>query len=463
MDLSEKNINFFRFLSIKLADDDLYPHYRYGEDFTLRQIKEFWRAAARAILEKRAPQKLGLYIHIPFCHQKCYFCFCDSYIPSSYAIAQDYLGLLRHEMDVFRDILKPLAFTSVYFGGGSPSFLKTADLEGLFRHIYSNFHIKAGAQIIFEGTPRDLNRENLQVAAKYGVNRLTIGAQSLDPKVIRLIRRPQTRAGFINTFKLARKLGIPYINVDLIAGLEGQSVKSFLNDLKTVLELGADMIHVTGFTPLKHTPFCMAGKKLSLSQRADREIMLDASHQILRKAFKEIDSENAGSCEKAENAQETDLRKENSSLLGIGYGAQSHVFGQAWYQHPHLITMRSKPSFKEVPAFFGVKGSMDEEMRKFIFSNLQRGFSRKFFYKLFNKDPLKVFRDEIYGLAKRGMLRLEGDRVVSFIGSRQDFLVYSKVFYSKARIKAIFGAHKKEYGPKKDYRQEMEILYADAD
>jgi oxygen-independent coproporphyrinogen-3 oxidase len=463
MELSREKLNLYRFLTLKLADDDLYPHYYYGENFSPRQIQGFWKKAVADIVEKKAPQKLGLYVHIPFCRQKCYFCFCDSYVPASYGIAREYLGLLRKEIDLFKDIFRPVGFTSLYFGGGSPSFLNVEDLDWLFRRIYTDLKIKSGAQVIFEGTPRDLNKDNLSLIARNGVNRLTIGVQSLDPRVVKLIRRPQSRQEFIRTFKLARRLGIPYINVDLIAGLEGQSVRSFLTDLKTVLEAGADMIHVTGFTPLAHTPFCRAGKKMSELQKHNRQAMLLASRQILKKAFKEIDSENYGSSQKAENVQETDLRKENSSLLGIGYSSQSHAFGQVWYQHPHVISMRDKPDYSRLPAFFGVRGSLDEEMRKFVFSNLQRGFSRKFFAKIFHKDPLKVFKCEIDMMVKLGKMRVEGDWITSFISARQDFLILSKVFYSRQRIRAILGAHRGEYDKNTDYIRQVDVLYDSSD
>lgn len=457
------NLNFYRFLTLKLVNDELYPHYQYGEKFSLAEIKRFWKKTIKAILTKKAPQKLGLYIHIPFCHQKCSFCFCDSFIPSSYdKEVESYLNLLKREINIFKNIFKPVSFTSIYFGGGSPSFLRPKDLEDLFRYIYQNFKLSPDSQIIFEGTPTDLNKEILSILAKYGVNRLTIGVQSLDPKVIKLINRPQTKKSFIKVFKLARKLGIPYINIDLIAGLEGQSIRSFVSDLKLVLKLGADMVHVTGFTPLSHTLFCKAGKKLSSTQKQNREIMIAESQEIIGKFFKEIKAENPGLSEEAANIQETDIRKENSSLLGIGYSAQSHAFGQAWYEHPHLVVKKNKPVYRKLPIFRGVRGSLDEEMRKFIFNNLQKGFSRKFFYQLFKKDALMVFNQEISELTRLGKLKIENDRIISNIKKRKEFLIFSKLFYSKDRLKAIFRAHKNEYQKSKDYQKELNILYADA-
>jgi coproporphyrinogen III oxidase-like Fe-S oxidoreductase len=276
------------------------------------------------------------------------------------------------------------------------------------------------------------------------------------------MRRPQTKESFIKVFESARKLGIPYINIDLIAGLEKQSIQSFVSDLKLVLKLGADMVHVTGFTPLSHTLFCKAGKKLSLSQKQDREIMIAKSREIIRKFFKEIKAENSGSSEEAANIQETDIRKENSSLLGIGYSAQSHAFSQVWYEHPHLVIKKNKPDYKKLPIFRGVRGNLDEEMRKFIFNNLQKGFSRRFFYKLFKRDVLLVFNQEITELVKLRKLKIENDQIISNIKKRKEFLIFSKLFYSRKRIQAIFLAHKNEYQENKDYQQELDTLYADA-
>jgi oxygen-independent coproporphyrinogen-3 oxidase len=461
--LTRKKLNFYRFLSVKLTDNDLYPHVRYGEIFTLEEIKDFWQKTIKAILEKKASQKLGLYIHIPFCRQKCSFCFCDSYVPFSYSEVETYLVLLKREINIFKEIFKPVSFTSVYFGGGSPACLKNKDLENLFHFIYQNFMISPHSQIMFEGTSTDLTKDVLSLLVKNGVNRLTIGAQSLDSKVIKLIRRPQTKERFIMVYRLARKLGIPYINIDLIAGLEGQSVPSFISDLETVLELGADMVHVSGFTPLSHTSFCKEGKRFSLEQKRNRNIMIAESKRIKTSFFSEITSDEQGLSEEAANTQEKDAREQNSSILGIGYSAQSHAFGQVWYEHPCVLALNSMPNYKKLPIFRGVRSNLDEEMRTFIFNNIQKGFSRTFFYQLFKKDAFLVFKPEILELIKIGKLKSEGDRIVSQIKHTKEFLLLSKLFYSKDRLKAILQKHKDEYREDKDYRKKFELLIADTE
>ena len=161
------NLNFYKFITLKLVNDELYPHYQYGENFSLKEIKKFWRKTIKAILAKKAPQKLGLYIHIPFCRQKCSFCFCDSFTPFSYQEVRAYLKILKREINIFKNIFEPVSFTSVYFGGGSPSFLKPKDLKSLFQYIYQSFKLTPDSQIIFEGTPTDLNKDILSILAKY--------------------------------------------------------------------------------------------------------------------------------------------------------------------------------------------------------------------------------------------------------------------------------------------------------
>jgi oxygen-independent coproporphyrinogen-3 oxidase len=451
--IEKDQLQFYRFLTRKLIDDDLYPHDSYAEKFSVREVK--------AIIKGEAPQKLGLYIHIPFCRHKCNYCMCDSYVPQSYQEVKTYLGILKKEIYILKPLFKNVKLTSVYFGGGSPSFLSAYDLEDLFKYIYKGFFLSDRCQIIFEANSTDLNRDKLSVLGRYGVTRLTIGLQSLDKNVIKLINRPQTKKKFIEVFKNARKMGIPYINIDLMAGLEGQSVKSFLSDLKLAISLGADIIHVNGFMPLPHTPFSLQGRKLTLSQIAKREKIILESRKILNKFSGNNSAEDGrGSSEDADNIQETDLRKENSSLIGIGFSAQSHAFGEAWYSHPHSVVRKNKPH-RGIPGFWGVRGNLDEEMRKFIVTNFRSGFSFSLFKKLFGKDARTVFMREFSKLSGMNNIKISGDRFYSFFKNRQEAGVFSKLFYSKRRITAIMAKHKKEYDPEHNYQAELDFLICD--
>jgi coproporphyrinogen III oxidase-like Fe-S oxidoreductase len=191
--------------------------------------------------------------------------------------------------------------------------------------------------------------------------------------------------------------------------------------------------------------------------------MIAESKRIKTSFFSEITSDEQGLSEEAANTQEKDAREQNSSILGIGYSAQSHAFGQVWYEHPCVLALNSMPNYKKLPIFRGVRSNLDEEMRTFIFNNIQKGFSRTFFYQLFKKDAFLVFKPEILELIKIGKLKSEGDRIVSQIKHTKEFLLLSKLFYSKDRLKAILQKHKDEYREDKDYRKKFELLIADTE
>jgi len=458
MKISKEELNFYAFLCLRTLDDDLYPHSYYGRQvFTSSEIKKAWERCVLDINKARAPQKLGLYIHLPFCFHKCQFCACDSYLPKSYKEVRLYLKSLQKEILFFEKAFKKGKFTSVYFGGGTPSFLNISDLGYLFKLLFSKFNIKEDAQIIFEANPASLNEQLINLLAEYKVSRLTIGVQSFDKKVLKKMNRPQTKEQFLKGYLLARKYKIPFINIDLMCGLPYQSIRSFLKDLYFLLSLKPDMVHIFPFIPLEYTPFVKKGGKLSSVQIKNREIMIKLSNEILGKYFFHIPHEVMGK-EGAENIQEVDMRRQNSSLLGLGYGSQSHIFGYFWYQHPETIYFRKRPSDKIAP-FIGIRSNLEEEMRKFVINNLQTGFERRLFLKLFGKDVLEVFQKEISLLVSLKKIVVTKKKIISFLTRRREFLILSKVFYSPSRIHAIFQNSKEQYNPQKDYISKFNCLY----
>lgn len=459
---SKEKLNFYAFLCLNTLDDDLYPHSYYGrKNFTPLEIKNGWKKCLADIAKKRAPEKLGLYVHLPFCFRKCQFCSCDSYVPKNYKEVKFYLKSLEKEILFLEKTFQKGEFTSVYFGGGTPSFLKIQDLRYLFKLIFSKFKIKNDAQIIFEANPLSLNEELIKLLAKYKTTRLTIGVQSFDKKVLRKMNRPQTKEQFLRGYLWARQYKIPFINIDLMAGLPYQSIKSFLKDLYFLLKLRPDMVHIFSFIPLEYTPFVKNGGYLSATQVKNRELMVKLANDILAKYFSLIPHEVMGK-EGAENIQEVDMRRQNSSLLGLGYGSQSHIFGYFWYQHPETIHFRKKPGTRIAP-FIGIKSSLKEEMRKFVVNNLQTGFERKLFSRLFGKDVLGVFPEEISALVALKKITVTKDKIISSLTKRRKVLLLLKCFYSQERIRNILKYCKNTYNPKENYLSKFNYLYTQSD
>lgn len=182
----------------------------------------------------------GLYIHIPFCVSKCFYCDFVSY-GGKLNLAQDYLKAVKKESS-FYDIAKPPR--TVYIGGGTPSVLPLRDIEFLLKFISEKYG--AGfEEFTFECNPESVNEEKLSLLKDYGVNRISLGLQSFNDEELKLIGRAHRAADFLRAYEAASKY-FNNINVDLIAALPSQSEASFLAGLKKLISLNPKHISLYG-------------------------------------------------------------------------------------------------------------------------------------------------------------------------------------------------------------------------
>ncbi|MGC6492005.1 MAG: radical SAM protein [Myxococcota bacterium] len=174
-----------------MLSDDLYPHVvGLGETLDEAQILDAWSDTKQFMKEGRAPQKLCLYCHIPYCTVECTFCYCGKTEDFVRSDVDQYVDKLGMEADLFAERVDGMPFTSVYFGGGTPSLLTPPAMRRLFQHFYSQFHVPEGTQVVFEGNPDSLKPNKVDILAGEGrVTRLTIGIQTLDPDVQKHVRR----------------------------------------------------------------------------------------------------------------------------------------------------------------------------------------------------------------------------------------------------------------------------------
>ncbi|OGK22732.1 hypothetical protein A3C24_04055 [Candidatus Roizmanbacteria bacterium RIFCSPHIGHO2_02_FULL_37_24] len=429
--------------------DGLYLNYAYGRKITLSEIKNKWLKTIAFIKKRQAPSQMGIYIHWPFCVSKCTYCFCNSFVPSRGNELKNYLFLIIKELEEFSKIFKNISISSVYLGGGTPTFMADGDFRDLLLFLKERYKITDDTQIYAEGSPHTLTESKIRIMAECGVNRLTIGAQSLDERVLRKINRVQTKKEFEKSYSLARKTGKFKINVDLIAGLEGQSAKSFLKDLDFVIKNRPDMIHVYSFDPRPHTIFSQKGKIMSDEKKSERDLMCELAEKILnKKGFLSVKLANFDlDSSHTEDRQDTHWKKYNASVLGIGYNAVSHAFASVWYQHPPIGDKIKRLDYDSFPPFFGINSNEDEEMRKFAIHRLNEGFTRKEFSDLFKKDisVAKKIYSRLKDLEKSGKVKISKNYISSFIESYEEYLVLSKHLYSENVIKNIMKTRQKEY------------------
>jgi len=203
---------------------------------------------------------LSLYVHVPFCDTLCYYCGCNMVATHDYSKADTYLGYLFEEIDRVAALTSPdRQATQVHWGGGTPTFLKPADIRRLFQHLASRFNIAPDAEISCELDPRELSREHIAALAESGFNRVSMGVQDLDEAVQKAVNRVQPEALINQVFGWLREAGFNSINIDLMVGLPHQSVESFTPTLDKIVALGPDRLAVFNYA---HVPWMKKHQKL---------------------------------------------------------------------------------------------------------------------------------------------------------------------------------------------------------
>jgi oxygen-independent coproporphyrinogen-3 oxidase len=203
---------------------------------------------------------MSLYVHIPFCDTLCYYCGCNMVATHDYSKADTYLGYLFQEIDRVAALTSPKRLArQVHWGGGTPTFLKPADIRRLFQHLAARFNIAPDAEISCELDPRELSREHIEALAQSGFNRVSMGVQDLDEKVQKAVNRVQPEALIRQVYGWLREAGFSSINIDLMVGLPHQTVESFSLTLDKMLALGPDRLAVFNYA---HVPWMKKHQKL---------------------------------------------------------------------------------------------------------------------------------------------------------------------------------------------------------
>ena len=221
--------------------------------------------------------KRGLYIHIPFCKQKCLYCDFASY-PGQESLLDDYLAALSHEAALNKEI----ACQTLYVGGGTPSLLAVHQLQRLAKIIRKNFQpVPAFLESTFEANPESLTPQKIAVLRQLGFNRLSMGLQSFHDDELKTLGRIHTAAQFLQVYAAAQAGGFENINVDLIAGLPGQTLESFSSGLHRLVDLHPQHLSVYGLQIEEGTPFYTRG---IVCDDALMRQMLEHTHDFLTAA-----------------------------------------------------------------------------------------------------------------------------------------------------------------------------------
>ena len=201
-----------------------------------------------------ADKSLELYVHIPFCVRKCEYCDFLS-APAGADTQQEYVRNLLLEIEQKGVRCTDYEVTTIFFGGGTPSILKAGWIADILNAIHRNFKVRKDAEITIECNPGTLTFEKLSIYKSAGINRISVGLQSASDAELRELGRIHTYEDFLKSYDLIRKKGFSNINIDLMAALPGQTLKSYEQTLRRVLALKPEHISAYSLIIEEGTPF----------------------------------------------------------------------------------------------------------------------------------------------------------------------------------------------------------------
>ena len=198
-------------------------------------------------------KELGIYIHIPFCKSKCLYCDFNSYANKDSCI-DGYIKSVKREIERYAQGNKNVLVKTIYIGGGTPSYIKEKYIKELIETIKKNFEIFSNAEITIEVNPGTVNRRKLECYYKVGINRLSIGLQSANDKLLKLIGRVHDFEDFLETVKLANTVGFTNINADCMIGLPNQTIYDVEETINTLINLRLTHVSVYSLIVEPGTP-----------------------------------------------------------------------------------------------------------------------------------------------------------------------------------------------------------------
>ncbi|MBP2637924.1 MAG: hemN [Firmicutes bacterium] len=228
--------------------------------------------------------KLGLYVHIPFCRQKCLYCDFTSYVQAEHLFDAYTTALCQQIAEQGGMLCKPPVDT-VYIGGGTPSILPLPFIEKILTSLTTKFSIQPAAEISMEANPGTVTKEQLTALKTLGINRLSFGVQSFDDKLLAAIGRIHRTADSLIAVEHAFAAGFTNISIDLMYGLPQQTYDGFASELKQAAALGTSHLSVYGLKLEEGTPLAAAfdNGQLTLPEEAAEEAMYDLMTDFLPK------------------------------------------------------------------------------------------------------------------------------------------------------------------------------------
>ncbi len=351
-------------------------------------------------------KQMGLYMHIPFCVQKCLYCDFPSFA-GELDKREVYVKALQKELIQKAPQCKNYAIKTIFFGGGTPTVLSAEQLQCLMDTIKQNYDITEYAEITIEANPGTLDFAMCQALHNMGFNRISMGLQAWQNDLLQILGRIHTKEVFLDHFKNARKAGFENINVDLMFALPNQTVSDWLETLEHVTALQPEHISAYSLIIEEGTPFYDLYEKgiyQETDEQTDREMYHQTVSFLKQKGYHQYEISNFA--KNGKQSRHNSLYWLDGVYMGFGLGAHSY-WAEKRFHNPYNLACYIQKANDGMDLAEDVEDiPIQEQYSEFMFLGLRMtdGVSKKRFLERFGQEMEVIYGDELEKLKNEGLL-----------------------------------------------------------
>ncbi len=361
------------------------------------------------------PKELGIYIHIPFCKRKCYYCDFISYQNKADLIEQ-YIESICLEIKNWKKSINTNQYnvTTIYIGGGTPSYIEPKHISKILKNLKE--FINQNIEITIEVNPGTVINSNLEKYKEAGINRLSIGLQETHDELLKTIGRIHTYEEFINTYNWARGVGFKNINIDLMIGLPNQTIQDIKENLEKVIKLKPEHISVYSLILEEGTVLekqVEKGKLILPDEELERAMYWYVKNTLEKNNFKHYEVSNFAK-EQKESKHNMNCWKQEQ-YRGFGIAAHSYIDGVRFSNTSNLEKYIENISKSDFAKNIKIHERQNEDLMKkeYMLLGLRKleGVSITEFKNKYKENPLFLFKNELKNLVEQKLIIIGGDRI----------------------------------------------------
>lgn len=352
---------------------------------------------------------LALYIHIPFCKQKCSYCAFTSF-PAGKEKIKAYFNALLKEVELTSVNFKEKIVDTIYIGGGTPSYVEAGYIKKLLAQINQHYTVRNKAEITIEVNPDSVTKEKLEEYKKAGINRLSIGSQTTSDRLLKLINRPHTSKQFFEAVTLAKEVGFTNINADLILSLPTQTLKDVKKSAKDLAML--NLTHISAYDlVLEEETALYKQVKEGFFTRTPEKLSLKMQHYVVKYLKKhgfnryEVSAYSKKGYESRHNLKYWNLE----DYLGLGLNSHSKIFNIRFHNTENLEQYIQTINSGKLEYEDKQTVSKKEQLEEYVMLSLrkQEGIDLSEFEKLFGYSLLEQKQEIIEDLLKNKLIKIK--------------------------------------------------------